>query len=261
MLRNRLIHGALPQARAAAHSAGLAARQLPTALRTHWPPRTLASRRVPATPPRGQAPRSPEMARLEAVLLVTREPASARKLAQLAGLADGTAARTLIARLNALYDRHGQAFRVSEVAGGYQLMTRAKFGKWLRWLHPLALSNRLSAPALETLAVVAYRQPVVRADIEAIRGVQCGEMLRQLMERELVRIVGRSEELGRPFLYGTTRRFLQQFGLRRLDELPRAEWLRATSPNTETNRDALPVDPAPGIAHHTDPATTNPSRS
>lgn len=233
----------------------------PTALRRHWPPRALGPRRPVAASSRGQALRSPELARLEAVLLALREPASVRKLAQLAGLPDGTAARTLLVRLNALYDRQGQAFRVSEVAGGYQLMTRAKFGKWLRWLHPLALSNRLSAPALETLAVVAYRQPVVRADIEAIRGVQCGEILRQLMERELIRIVGRSEELGRPFLYGTTRRFLQQFGLRRLDDLPRAEWLRATAAATTQDNAALPVDRAPGIAHHTDPDTKSPSRS
>lgn len=220
----------------------------------------MGPRRAQAAVPRGKAPRSPELARLEAVLMVSREPLSARKLAQLAGLADGTAARTLVARLGALYDLQGQAFRVSEVAGGYQLMTRAKFAKWLRWLHPLALANRLSAPALETLAVVAYRQPVVRADIEAIRGVQCGEILRQLMERELVRIVGRSEELGRPFLYGTTRRFLQQFGLRRLEDLPRAELFRAAPAATPT-KDALPVDPASGIAHHTDPATTTPARS
>ena len=82
---------------------------------------------------------------------------------------------------------------------------------------------------METLAVVAYRQPVLRAEIEAIRGVQSGEMLRQLIERDLVRIVGRSDELGRPFLYGTTKQFLQVFGLRQLDELPRADILRNTS--------------------------------
>lgn len=86
---------------------------------------------------------------------------------------------------------------------------------------------RLSTVALETLSVVAYRQPVLKADIEAIRGVSCGEILRQLMERDLVRIGGRSEELGRPYLYTTTKRFLQQFGLRSLDDLPRAEILRA----------------------------------
>src|SRR6185437_4188041 len=148
-----------------------------------------------------------------------------------ASLADGTEARTLIRRLNRLYDSQGSAFRVEEVAGGFQLLTRPKFGGWLRRLHPASVETRLSGPALETLAVVAYRQPVVRAEIEAIRGVQCGEMLRQLMERDLVRISGRSEELGRPFYYSTTKRFLQVFGLRHLDELPRADDLRARKPD------------------------------
>jgi segregation and condensation protein B len=84
---------------------------------------------------------------------------------------------------------------------------------------------------METLAVVAYRQPALRAEVESIRGVQCGEILRQLMERDLVRIVGRSEELGRPFLYGTTRHFLEVFGLRHLDDLPRPELTRAVQPD------------------------------
>ncbi len=170
------------------------------------------------------------MAELEAILLLAREPLGTRKLAQLAGLADGTEARTLIRALNQLYDAEGSAFRVEEVAGGLQLMSRPKFAPWLRRLQPVPVEVRLSPPTMETLAVVAYRQPILRAQIEAIRGVQCGEILRQLMERDLVRIVGRSEDLGRPFLYGTTRQFLQTFGLRHLDELPRAEWLRAGSP-------------------------------
>jgi segregation and condensation protein B len=88
----------------------------------------------------------------------------------------------------------------------------------------------LSAPALETLAVVAYRQPVVRAEVEAIRGVDCGEILRQLMDRDLVRTAGRGDELGRPYLYATTKRFLQIFGLRHLDDLPRSDVLRASKP-------------------------------
>ena len=106
-------------------------------------------------------------------------------------------------------------------------MTHPRFGGWLRRLHPAAAAARLSSPALETLAVVAYRQPVVRAEIESIRGVQGGEVLRQLMDRDLIRIVGKSQELGRPFLYGTTKRFLQVFGLGCLEDLPRADQLRA----------------------------------
>jgi segregation and condensation protein B len=157
---------------------------------------------------------------LEALLFLSRQPQSSRKLAQLTCLADGTKARTLVRTLNRRYDADGSAFRVEEVAGGFQLMTRPKFAPWLRRLHAAPTEVRLSAPAMETLAVVAYRQPVLRAEIEAIRGVQSGEVLRQLIERDLVRIAGRSDELGRPFLYGTTKQFLQVFGLRHLDELP-----------------------------------------
>jgi len=176
--------------------------------------------------PKGPTARSAELARLEAILFIAREPLSSRKLAQLADLADGTESRTLVRALNRLYDRENRAFRAVEVAGGFQLRTRPKFVPWLRRLCSSPVEVRLSGPAMETLAVVAYRQPVLRVAIEAIRGVQCGEILRQLMERDLLRIVGRSEELGRPFLYGTTKRFLQVFGLRSLEELPRMNWFQ-----------------------------------
>jgi segregation and condensation protein B len=173
--------------------------------------------------------RDDRLARLEALLFLSELPQGSRKLAQLAGLADGTKARTLVRTLNRLYDSEGCAFRVEEVAGGFQLMTRAKFAPWLRRLHFAPVEVRLSAPALETLAVVAYRQPVLRAEIESIRGVDCGEILRQLIERDLVRIAGRSRELGRPLLYGTSRQFLRVFGLRHLDELPKRELLRTAA--------------------------------
>ncbi len=171
----------------------------------------------------GPTARTERLARLEAVLFLAREPLSTRKLGELADLADGTEARTLIRKLGRLYDQEICAFQIVEVAGGYQLVSRPQFASYLRRLHGPTAEVRLSAPAMETLAVVAYRQPVLRTTIESIRGVQCGELLRQLMERDLVRIAGRSEELGRPFLYGTTKRFLQVFGLRHLDELPPVE--------------------------------------
>ena len=170
--------------------------------------------------------RDSRTARLEAVLFLAREPVSSRKLAQFAGLADGTQARTLIRRLNRWYDETESAFRAEDLAGGFQLMSRPKFGAWLRRLYNSPVEVRLSAPALETLAVVAYRQPVLRADVEAIRGVDCGDILRQLMDRDLVRTAGRANELGRPYWYATTKRFLQVFGLRHLDDLPRADLLR-----------------------------------
>ncbi len=172
--------------------------------------------------PTGGGPnaRDERLAELEAILFLASQPMASRKLAQLAGLADGTKARTLVRTLNQMYDACGCAFRIEEVAGGFQLMSRAKFAPWLRRSHAAWVEVRLSAPAMETLAVVAYRQPILRAEIEAIRGVQSGEVLRQLIERDLVRIVGRSEELGRPYLYGTSKRFLQIFGLKHIEELP-----------------------------------------
>lgn len=164
---------------------------------------------------------SAQLRRVEAVLFYANAPLSSRKIAALAGLEDGTRARTLVGRLNEKYDADERAFHVKRVAGGYQLLTRPQFAKWIRQLGHVPGPTRLSGPAMETLAVVAYRQPITKADVEAIRGVSSGEMLRQLLEHGLVRIAGRSEDLGRPYLYATTREFLETFGLNSLDELPR----------------------------------------
>ena len=174
-----------------------------------------------------------QLSHLEAVLFLASQPLSSRKLAQLVHLSDGTAARTMIKELNTLYESSVRSFRVEEVAGGYQLRTQKIFAPWIRKMVSVPSEIRMSGPAMETLAVVAYRQPVMRTDIEKVRGVQCGEILRQLMERGMVRISGRADELGRPFLYGTTRNFLEVFGLRSLDELPRASMLRANEDASE----------------------------
>lgn len=169
-----------------------------------------------------QANEMQEQGRLEAVLFLSRTPLSSRKLSQLAGLEDGTRARVLLKQLNQHYDRVGRAFHIKQVAGGYQLRTRPQFAQWIRRQEHIPRPFRLTGPALETLTVVAYRQPIIKAEIEAIRGVGCGEMLRQLLEKGLIKIAGRSVELGRPFLYATTREFLTQFGLNSLAALPRA---------------------------------------
>ncbi len=176
-------------------------------------------------PPSGQHVRTDELARLEAALFLAREPLTTRRLAKLARLPDGTRARTLVRELRRLQDEAGAAVRVEPIAGGFQLLTRAAFGPWIRRLQEHPTAARLSAAGLETLAIVAYRQPVTRAEIEAIRGVGSEEMLRQLLERDLVAVGGRAEELGRPNVYGTTRRFLEAFGLARLEDLPPIESL------------------------------------
>jgi len=167
--------------------------------------------------------RSDELARLEAALFLAREPLSTRRLAKLARLTDGTRARVLIRDLKRLHEESGSAFRVEQLAGGFRLLTRAALGPWVRRLLGTPPENRLSAAALETLAIVAYRQPVTRAEIEAIRGVGCEDMLRQLMERDFVAIGGRTEDLGRPNVYVTSRRFLEAFGLAKIEDLPRIE--------------------------------------
>ncbi len=197
-----------------------------------------------AIPAGGDCRRDERTALVEAVLLAARGPIPLRRIAQAAGLDDPTQARTLVRRLNELYRRGESPFRVVEVAGGWQLMTHPALGGWLRRIHPGGSGVRLSAPALETLAIVAYRQPVLRAEVESIRGVQCGEMLRQLMDRDLVRIVGKSHDLGRPFLYGTTPRFLETFGLRNLDDLPRASELRPAA-DSKTHASEAEVIPGP----------------
>lgn len=182
-------------------------------------------RRARRAPPTEKAPDSP-LGKLEAVLFLAREPLPLRRLAALANLADAGQARAVVRELQQVLDRSGSALEVLQVAGGWQLLTRAKLSPWLMRLGVAGADTPLAPSAMETLAVVAYRQPVVRAEVEAIRGVQCGELLRQLIAKDLLRIVGRSQELGRPLQYGTTREFLRRFGLRDLDDLPDAASFR-----------------------------------
>lgn len=163
--------------------------------------------------------------RVEAVLFLSRGPLNTRKIAQMARLEDGTEARTMIGHLNRRYDQVGRAFHVKKIAGGYQMLTRPQFFDWINRLEHSPSRIRLSSAARETLTVVAYRQPIIKADIESIRGVSCGEMLRQLLEKGLVKISGRSEDLGRPFLYATTRQFLAEFGFNSIQDLPKFDTL------------------------------------
>jgi segregation and condensation protein B len=170
--------------------------------------------------------RTPKMARVEAVLLVADGPLTTRKLVQLATLADVAEVKSLIDRLNAAYDKSGSPFRIERVATGYQLLSRPEYARWLEKLHQRQSELKLTPPAMETLTILAYRQPMTRADLEAIRGVQCTDILKMLMERGLVRIAGEDDSLGRPYLYETTRKFLELFGLHSLSQLPHAGELR-----------------------------------
>jgi len=141
-----------------------------------------------------------------------------------------------IEQLKVEYIQHEHGFQLVEKADGWQLASDPKYAQWVRGLFPAPKPARLSSPALETLAIIAYRQPITRADVEAVRGVTIDGVLQTLMERGLVKISGRAEIPGRPLLYETTEFFLDHFGLRNLDELPNVEELRTRH---------LPVSPRP----------------
>ena len=163
---------------------------------------------------------------VEAILFAADEPLTASRLVSVVEAGSTRQVRRSVKNLNKKYARANCAFRIEEIAGGYQMMTLPAYNPWLRKLLRVRTDNKLTQAALETLAIVAYKQPLIRADIEAIRGVASGEVIRNLMYKGLVKIVGRAEVLGRPMLYGTTRRFLDVFGLSSLKDLPNVEELK-----------------------------------
>ncbi len=197
---------------------------------------------------------------IEALLFAAQKPLMARELVSAikgAGAEDelmpNEFAKTTEAQVAAAleqlkieYVQQDRAFQLAEKAEGWQLVSDPAYAPWVRQLFPAAKPARLTPPSLETLAIVAYRQPITRADVEAVRGVAVDGVLQNLMERGLVKIAGRAEVPGRPLLYETTQFFLEHFGLRDLDELPNAEELRTrylpTAPRKEA---AAPVESAP----------------
>jgi segregation and condensation protein B len=202
---------------------------------------------------------------IEALLFAAQKPLTARELVSVikgAGTEDelmpNEFARTSEAQVAAAleqlkieYGQQGHAFRLAEKAEGWQLVSDPAYARWVRQLFPAVKPARLTPPSLETLAIIAYRQPITRADIEAVRGVAVDGVLQNLMERGLVKIGGRAEVPGRPLLYETTQFFLEHFGLRDLDELPNAEELRTRYLPTAPRKEAAaptalaPAEPAP----------------
>lgn len=162
---------------------------------------------------------------VEAILFASDEPLSESRLA---GIVETTAkqVRDCVESLNARYEANHNAFRIDQIAGGYQMLTQPIYNSWLQKMVRVRSDNKLGPAAMETLAIIAYKQPIIRADIEAIRGVAVGEVIRSLMYKGLVKIAGRAEILGRPMLYGTTKKFLEIFGLNSIKDLPKAEDLK-----------------------------------
>lgn len=197
---------------------------------------------------------------LEALLFAAQKPLTTRELVSAikgAGDADelmpnefarATEAQVAAAleQLKIEYIEQGRAFQLTEKADGWQLASDPAYAPWVRQLFPAAKPVRLTPPSLETLAIIAYRQPITRADVEGVRGVAVDGVLQSLMERGLVKIAGRAEVPGRPLIYETTQFFLEHFGLRNLDELPNAEELRTRYlPTAASAKTAAPAEPPP----------------
>jgi segregation and condensation protein B len=161
----------------------------------------------------------------EALLFAAERPLSPRRIIQFLGKSAKTDLPKLVEKLNDSFAESGRSFRVREIAGGYQLYLMPTYARAVEKFLKKQRERRLSQAALETLAVIAYKQPVSRADVEHVRGVNSDGVLASLLERKLTAIVGRSQKVGRPLLYGTTERFLEYFGLNTLEDLPRLDEL------------------------------------
>lgn len=162
---------------------------------------------------------------IEALLFASDAPLTAADLARVDERLDEDTVQAVIDELRNEYDQTERSFQIAEVAGGYQLLTRPEFVSVLERYETVPQPSRLSTPALEVLSIIAYRQPLGRAEVEEIRGVSSSGVLKTLLDRSLVDVVGRAEGLGRPLLYGTTPKFLEHFGFRSLEDLPRPDEL------------------------------------
>ncbi len=185
---------------------------------------------------------------VEAVLFASDAPLAADEIARADEMLDEDQVEDALQFLRAEYDDAARAFEIVEVAEGYQILTRQEFAPYLERFDNVPRSTRLSGPAIETLAIIAYRQPLGRLEVEYIRGVGASGVIRTLQDRRLIDIVGRAEGLGRPLLYGTTKHFLEHFGFRSLEDLPRPEELPIVL------RDRIPLGPEDEVEGDRDPA-------
>jgi segregation and condensation protein B len=157
---------------------------------------------------------------LESLLLVSSEPLTAEKLKDVLEGVDRKTVDRLMSDLQKEFDNREGGIRIAQVAGGYQFVTPVDHSLWVRRLKKSKSSQRLSKPSLETLAIIAYKQPVVKAEVDDIRGVDSSGVIKGLLDKRLIKIIGRMEAAGRPLMYGTTREFMQYFGLKDLTDLP-----------------------------------------
>ena len=186
---------------------------------------------------------------VEALLFASDAPLEADRIREVLDLEHAEAARALVTELRARYEAAGGGLSIMEVGGGYRMVTRPELAPWLVRLARARTKVRLSRPALETLAIIAYKQPVSRPEVDAVRGVNSDGVLDNLLERRLVRIAGRKEAPGRPFIYETTREFLVAFGLRDLGDLPKVDG-ELVVPELAPPEGETQTQPEAGAAEH-----------
>jgi segregation and condensation protein B len=192
---------------------------------------------------------------LESLLFVSAEPISLERLMIALGTVSKQELKHTLQSLREDFDREGRGVQMVEVAGGYQMVTRTEHAPWIKRLAKSKASPKLSRSAMESMAIIAYKQPIVRSEIEQIRGVEVSGVLRTLLERKLIRMVGRKDVPGRPIMYGTTKLFLQQFGLSDLSQLPP---LREFKELGEAEQAMLPVEDGLQIGDHETVAAGSP---
>lgn len=184
---------------------------------------------------------------IETLLFITDRPVKPTRLADVVENTDARQVRAIIEELQAEYASQGRAVQIVEIAGGFQMATKPEYGRWVRRLYNEKMTTKLSNAALETLAIIAYKQPITRAEMEAIRGVDVAGPLERLLERSLVRVVGKKDTIGRPMVYGTTDEFLRMFGLNKISELPDLQVFAAK--NLHEKQEDLPFgEPLPALS-------------
>ena len=178
---------------------------------------------------------------VEAIIFASEKPVTLEQIKKVLGNLDTASVRNIIDELRSEYEIQNRGFRITEIAGGFQMNACTVFAPFLKKLFKERSVGKLSKPALESLAIIAYKQPLTKAEIESLRNVNVDGVIKSLGEKNLIRICGRKKVAGRPFVFGTTREFLQHFGLKSLEDLPKIEDFTAMAEKIETKNDIEPI--------------------
>ncbi|MDD5128374.1 MAG: SMC-Scp complex subunit ScpB [Candidatus Omnitrophica bacterium] len=176
---------------------------------------------------------------IEALIFVSEKPVTIEQIKKVLGIPDAPSVRKVIDELKSEYEIQNRGLRIVEIAGGFQMIAATVFSPFLKKLFKYRFSDKLSKPALESLAIIAYKQPLTKSEIESLRNVNVDGVMKSLLDKNLIRICGRKKIAGRPFVFGTTRQFLEHFGLKSLDDLPKMDEFNALAKEAENKADDI----------------------